>query len=70
MTMCYLFVRREGTWVAERALVGTDTAAMDSFGFWVALSGPRALVGAWRDDDAGSESGSAYAFCLEGGSAR
>ncbi|MCB1775372.1 MAG: FG-GAP repeat protein, partial [Gammaproteobacteria bacterium] len=46
-------------------LTAGDAAAMDWFGsFSVALAGDTALVGAFRDDDAGSESGSAYIFNL------
>ncbi len=43
-------------------LAGVDTTAGDNFGISVAVSGPRAVVGAWRDSDAGVSSGSAYVF--------
>ena len=38
--------------------------ADDFFGFSVAISGDTAMVGAYQDDDAGSNSGSAYIFTL------
>lgn len=40
----------------------SDLASGDSFGFSVDLSGTTAIVGAWQDDDAGDNSGSAYLF--------
>ena len=39
-----------------------DSAADDEFGRSVAISGTTAIVGAYQDDDNGSESGSAYLF--------
>ena len=48
---------------AETAkLTAADAAANDQFGFSVAISGNIAIVGAHRDDDAGTDSGSAYLF--------
>jgi hypothetical protein len=43
-------------------LTASDDAAGDSFGSSVAISGTTAIVGAFRDDDAASNSGSAYVF--------
>lgn len=43
-------------------LVADDAAAEDWFGYAVALSGDTALIGAYQDDDAGTNSGSAYIF--------
>jgi hypothetical protein len=52
----------------EFKLTASDAAAGDRFGFGVALSGDTALVGATHDDDAGSDSGSAYVYIdLAGG---
>ena len=47
-------------------LTASDAEAWDYFGFSVAISGNTAIVGAWHDDDAGTDSGSAYLFrfCL------
>ena len=46
--------------------VDSDAAAGDEFGQSLALSGNTALIGAWADDDAGSNSGSAYVFTRVG----
>lgn len=43
-------------------IVPEDGAAGDNFGFSVAMSGNLAIVGAFHDDDNGSDSGSAYLF--------
>ncbi len=48
----------------EAKLTAADGAASDEFGLSVSLSGDRALIGAYRDDD----SGSAYVFDLVAGS--
>ena len=62
----YIF-RRDGTvWTQEAKLTASDGAAGDEFGFSVSLSGDRAIVGAWLDDDKGLNSGSAYIFRRDG----
>jgi FG-GAP repeat protein len=43
-------------------LTALDAEADDAFGSSVSISGNLAIVGSWRDDDAGSLSGSAYLF--------
>lgn len=43
-------------------LVAGDAAAMDAFGYAVAVDGDIAVIGAYGDDDLGSESGSAYVY--------
>ncbi len=48
----------------EGKLLALDGAAADSSGISVALWGDTALVGSNQDDDAGSNSGSAYVFRL------
>ena len=63
----YVFVRSGGTWTQEAKLVAADGAFNDFFGISVALSGDTAVVGARDDDDAGSDSGSAYVFVRSGG---
>jgi hypothetical protein len=54
------------TWVQEQRLLPNDGAAYDEFGKTASLSGNVAVIGAWRDDDNGSESGSAYVFRFDG----
>ena len=43
-------------------LLADDGAAVDVFGISVAISGTTTVVGAHRDDDNGTNSGSAYLF--------
>lgn len=49
-------------WVQESKLTPWDVSEGDAFGVSVAIRGYRAIVGARADDDAGSNSGSAYVF--------
>ena len=59
----YVFERSSGgTWSQVSKLTASDGAASDAFGHSVAVSGSRAIVGAPRDDDGGSSSGTAYVF--------
>ncbi|MBN1866804.1 FG-GAP repeat protein, partial [Candidatus Sumerlaeota bacterium] len=61
----YIFERNQGgvnNWGQVAKLTASDAAAEDSFGYSVSLSGDTALVGAYRNDDGGSTSGSAYIF--------
>ncbi len=61
----YLFDISTGRQIAK--LLADDRAASDWFGEAVGISGVAAIVGAWRDDDNGDDSGSAYLFeTLEG----
>ena len=43
-------------------LTASDAAADDYFGYSVAIDGDTIVVGAYNDDDAGTNSGSAYVF--------
>jgi len=45
-------------------LTASDAAARDQFGFSVAITGTAVIVAAHQDDDAGTNSGSAYVFDL------
>ncbi len=65
----YVFVRApDGTWFQEAKLTASDAAPADEFGHAVAISGDTILVGAYKNDDAGSSSGAAYVFVRsEGG---
>jgi len=58
----YVFVRNAAGWTEEQKLVASDGAPGAWFGHSVALNGDAALVGAFRDDEAGSASGAAYIF--------
>jgi hypothetical protein len=53
-------------WTQTTKLSADDATMDDWFGFSVSLSGDTALIGAWGDDDSGSNSGSAYVFEYDG----
>jgi len=55
-----------GNWVEQAKLLPTDGAEDDWFGISVSISGDTAVIGARRDDDNGSDSGSAYIFRYDG----
>ena len=46
----------------QQKLLASDAAAGDQLGWTVGISGDTAIVGTRYDDDAGSNSGSAYVF--------
>ena len=59
----YVFVRdAKNNWTQEAKLTASDAAANDDFGHDVAVSGETIIVGAYKDDDHGSSSGSVYVF--------
>lgn len=66
----YVFSTADGSWTQRAKLVPEDGDADDWFGWSVGLSGDgrRALVGAFRDDPAGENAGSAYVFSTADGS--
>ena len=63
----YIFDLNGNNWIQSAKLKPQDGQALDYFGFSVSLSGNRALVGAYLDDDNGNNSGSAYIFNNNGG---
>ena len=58
----YVFIRQSGTWNQAAKLTASDGAAVDLFGYSVAVDANTIVIGAHRNDDKGSESGSAYVF--------
>ena len=58
----YIFTRSGSTWTEQAKLTASDAVASDYFGYSVSLSGDTVLIGAYRNDDSGSGSGSAYIF--------
>jgi len=62
----YLFFRSGTTWSSALKLTASDGASGDLFGTSLALSGDNALIGAYRDDNKGSDSGTAYLFTRSG----
>ncbi len=67
----YVFVKPAGGWVTTQnftaKLTASDGQQGDNFGQSVALSGDTAIIGARRDDDKGTDSGSAYVFVKPAG---
>jgi len=61
----YLFRRSGGTWREEAELNPTDTVGGAEFGYSLATSDERILVGAWKEDIV-AISGSAYIYGLGG----
>ncbi|MGB0333717.1 MAG: FG-GAP repeat protein, partial [Planctomycetota bacterium] len=52
----YVFVRDAlGDWSEQAKLTAADGAAYDAFGYSVSLEGDTALIGAYGDDDGGSD---------------
>ena len=64
----YIFTRGAGGWSQQAKLIPSDAVAGDFLGTSVAISGETVVVGSIGDDDAGSESGSAYIFTRSGSS--
>lgn len=62
----YVFVRSGSVWSQQAKLAASDAAAVDTFGASVSLKGDTALIGAYLNDDDGSNSGSAYVFARSG----
>jgi len=62
----YVYKRTGTTWTEQAKLTASDGDARDQFGFSVAIEGDTIVVGAWRDDDNGSDSGTAFVFTRMG----
>ena len=55
------------SWTEEARLSASDAAQEDLFGVATSITGTTALVGSYKDDDKGTESGSAYIYEKSGG---
>ena len=62
----YVYRYNEIDWLEEAKLIASDGEAGDKFGRSVSISGNAAVIGSPRDDDAGSDSGSAYVYRFDG----
>lgn len=62
----YVFQRNGITWILQAKFTASDAAAGDRFGISVSISGDTIAVGAIRDDDRGTDSGSVYVFQRSG----
>ncbi len=65
----YVFTRSGSTWTQQQKLLASDAAPNDQFGIDVAVDGAKIVVGAWRENALGTESGSAYVFTTADGGA-
>jgi hypothetical protein len=62
----YVFTYDGTSWAEQAKLTASDAEAADNFGLSVSVSGDSVVVGSPYDDDAGSQSGSAYVFVRSG----
>jgi murein DD-endopeptidase MepM/ murein hydrolase activator NlpD len=60
----YIFQRTGSSWSQLQKLTASDGASGDEFGRFAFISGDYAIVGAFRDDDNGMNSGSAYVYTI------
>ncbi len=58
----YIFRAGESGWTQQAKLTASTGAPLDRLGFSVAIGRDTALVGAWGDDDAAPQAGSAYVY--------
>ena len=58
----YIFYNIAGTWEQIAKLTAPDAASNDYFGMSVSISDDYVIAGVYRDDDNGTNSGSAYIF--------
>jgi hypothetical protein len=63
----YVFTRSGTIWTQQQKLTASDPGENDHFGNSVSLDGDVVLVGAWKDDDSETDSGSAYLFARSDG---
>ena len=62
----YVFLRNGSAWSQQQKLSASDGAALDEFGYSVAISGETVISGAVLDDTGGTVSGSAFIFARSG----
>ncbi len=65
----YVYVRNPVTnlWTEQQKLLASDGADKDHFGYSVSISGDTVIVGAYGNDDDGTNRGSAYIFVRNAG---
>ena len=62
----YMFTREGDIWTEQVKLSASDGTVGDRFGYSVSIIGNYVLIGAYKDDDNGEDSGSAYIFFRTG----
>ncbi|MCH2153808.1 MAG: FG-GAP repeat protein [Phycisphaerales bacterium] len=60
--VAYVYRWEADAWLLDARLIADDGEIGDMFGVSVDIKGDRIIVGSWFDNDAGSNSGSAYIF--------
>jgi len=63
----YIYERSGGVWSQVAKIQASDKQGGDQFGWSVAISGDRAIVGAYNEDTGGTDAGAAYIFERSGG---
>ncbi len=58
----YMYKRVDSQWIGDMQLIASDSAKSDQFGRSVLINSGTIFVGAYRDDENGSSSGSVYHF--------
>ena len=58
----YVYENTGGTWTEQSRLVASDSAELAHFGHSVSISGDFILIGAYLDDQIGTNAGAAYIF--------
>jgi hypothetical protein len=62
----FVYVLNGGVWTQQAVLLANDGALGDKFGYSVAISEDTIVIGAYQDDTAFSNGGSAYVFVRNG----
>lgn len=62
----YVFERLGNSWLLTDHLIAPDATKFAYFGFSVGIDDDTAIIGATRDDEAGSDAGAAYVFVRKG----
>jgi len=62
----YVFRHNGTTWIEEQKLTASDAQEGDGFGYAVSLSGNTLIVGAYMEDEFGSDAGAAYVYTYDG----
>ncbi len=58
----YVFTLEGSSWIQQQKLTASDAASHDEFGGSVSIAGGTIVVGAYRNDNSGNGSGTAYAY--------
>ncbi len=62
----YVFTVSGTTWSQQEKLLASDAQSHDLFGYSVSIYGDTVIVGAYKEDEGGSDAGAAYIFTRTG----